>query len=792
MLSLLVHCSFRNLWLLLVNHLGRGFVAVLLSLSGAFTQLSAATIYVNADQAGEAEQDGTSWERAYKYLNSALQAAEAGDEVWIARGRYYPLNAADGSNSVDPANTFTVPSAVALYGGFVGNESARDAANPDSNPTILDGGLDRAYHVVTAGDKVTLSGLIIRNGDAREAPLDRIPDNNSSGAIFLTNPDNALTLETMILENNRARDGAVSKGGHWTVKNSVFRGNDASNVGGVAMGGTWQVVGSLFLRNSANSAGVFFDGEWTVRDSVFRDNTALGPDRVLNWPDETANRGGGGVASGLFGYSLTAINTEFSGNFADLSGVAGSFSDAFDAYTVNCTNCLFENNAAFEGGVSRGGTWNIVQSVFIDNDAITKAGVAVGGKWTVELSTFAKNGVGFNEPRRGRTAVNGPSTPAQWTIRDSVFADEDFVPINPALDAAYRLDITYPDGAVSYNLLSKESFAANEGVLASLLAAAWNGGETPINGTFLFAESAGSPFADETDPVGPDGIWGTADDGLRLRENSPAADLGNAARLPLDVFDLDGDNDRSEVLPIDFSIIRALSSKQATSFIRPRALSFKSPYKYELGAYEGTALTLSVTTNLESASITPSGSIPWAQFYLREIAVTNNAPSEAMAFSAFTAADPDAGNFFGPLSDDGNGRYSRFYLPTASTTLTAEYAPDTKDDDGDGLTNYDEIVLYGSDPQNADSSGDGIADGTAVEAGLDPTQSYDAIVNDIQNKMVDLRAGSKRITPGDNGKLRIELQLERSRDLQSWTDGPNVIHEVTPDGPAEFYRFRLE
>ncbi len=43
-----------------------------------------------------------------------------------------------------------------------------------------------------------------------------------------------------------------------------------------------------------------------------------------------------------------------------------------------------------------------------------------------------------------------------------------------------------------------------------------------------------------------------------------------------------------------------------------------------------------------------------------------------------------------------------------------------KDSDGDGLSDYDEVHYFGSDPYNADSDGDGIEDGEAVLNGRDP------------------------------------------------------------------------
>src|SRR5574344_835170 len=43
-----------------------------------------------------------------------------------------------------------------------------------------------------------------------------------------------------------------------------------------------------------------------------------------------------------------------------------------------------------------------------------------------------------------------------------------------------------------------------------------------------------------------------------------------------------------------------------------------------------------------------------------------------------------------------------------------------KDSDGDGLSDFDEINIFGSDPYEADSDSDGIEDGDAVLNGRDP------------------------------------------------------------------------
>lgn len=47
----------------------------------------------------------------------------------------------------------------------------------------------------------------------------------------------------------------------------------------------------------------------------------------------------------------------------------------------------------------------------------------------------------------------------------------------------------------------------------------------------------------------------------------------------------------------------------------------------------------------------------------------------------------------------------------------------SKDSDGDGISDYDEINIYGTDPFSADTDGDGYVDGAEILAGYDPKNS---------------------------------------------------------------------
>lgn len=162
---------------------------------------------------------------------------------------------------------------------------------------------------------------------------------------------------------------------------------------------------------------------------------------------------------------------------------------------------------------------------------------------------------------------------------------------------------------------------------------------------------------------------------------------------------------------------------------------------------------------------------------------------------------------------------------TAATIFHAQYEPDLADDDGDGLSNYEEIVLYGTDPNNPDTSGDGILDGEAVAAGLNPLTDHRTIIQFLQTDperfgiqsddattawnngvqsvlqnpsahglysetaIMDMKLGGLMLRRGEHG-FELEFQLEMSHDLINWTPLETITRELSPAGEQVFLRVR--
>ncbi len=137
------------------------------------------------------------------------------------------------------------------------------------------------------------------------------------------------------------------------------------------------------------------------------------------------------------------------------------------------------------------------------------------------------------------------------------------------------------------------------------------------------------------------------------------------------------------------------------------------------------------------------------------------APSEGPLITAM----PSAGYRFENWTGDFSGTTNPLTIVMDSDkTVGATFVEDTRDPDNDGLTNYQELVTYGSNPDLADTDGDGINDGEEVAQGRSPKTAEPVITNITATQ----RSGTKFV--------------DISYDLASLTPTVKVTLEISSDG----------
>ena len=80
--------------------------------------------------------------------------------------------------------------------------------------------------------------------------------------------------------------------------------------------------------------------------------------------------------------------------------------------------------------------------------------------------------------------------------------------------------------------------------------------------------------------------------------------------------------------------------------------------------------------------------------------------------------------------------------------INASFSKDTRDDDSDGLTNYDELVIYGTDSLLADSDQDGISDYEELDNDMNPLSSDKEMVEKIAQILGSKAYGTSPYTNG--------------------------------------------
>jgi formylglycine-generating enzyme required for sulfatase activity len=176
----------------------------------------------------------------------------------------------------------------------------------------------------------------------------------------------------------------------------------------------------------------------------------------------------------------------------------------------------------------------------------------------------------------------------------------------------------------------------------------------------------------------------------------------------------------------------------------------------------------SASTGLVGNAVTNTGVIDTRDWMLVITSPVNGSISGAGSYLSGTnttvTATPSAGYLLGSWTGDAIGSTNPVtILMDSDKTVGATFVADTRDPDSDGLTNYQEIITYRTNPELADTDGDSISDGAEIQQGRDPLVSEPVVSNVAAaqrpgTKLVDITYDVTADTP------TVKVTLEISSD----------------------------
>ncbi len=348
---------------------------------------------------GDDGNDGSSWDKAYRTVQRAIDALASADggEVWVAAGVYAPTTLMDPSDQTTAA--FVMKDGVSVYGGFAGTEDSR------AERQKKEGGMPWEFVNVTVFEA---SGYMLDAAKWNGTDNRWSVTSSSNHVVWFDGTDAGGTDFGQVT----VLDGVTVRGGHATAS---YTGTFGGGCGaGVYMDNrNARLTNCIVAENAAdgNGGGVYLGGG-RIEGCLLYNNGADG--------------NGGAVYinnSGLVLRSMLANNAADNGAGAYLAN-GGNASDGHNhpEYLILSTSVVSNNTARKNGAVycDRGGV--LIHNTITNNSApratdVTDPQATRTGGLYIDSYTLAINTILWNNAQSGRDVPMYAVNPTQQNVR---------------------------------------------------------------------------------------------------------------------------------------------------------------------------------------------------------------------------------------------------------------------------------------------------------------------------------------------------------------------------------------